>query len=234
MLERLRERKQSLERWVWPAALLLAAVVLVIITGLWLWRCRAYGQNPLTGAPVLIVTATATQAAHQGNGEIIQPMHPQENWPLPGSSSNTEPLDFSRPYAPQLGSPKYLPAFAHEEKGCGWFGVGGQVFDETGAPRDGLIVSLTGMLDGRSINLLGVTAPLNVFGPGGYEIFVTDHLPEQGSVVEAQLFNVNGEALSDPVTVALPVDCEKNLVLVNFQAGASVANTYIPLVQNLP
>ena len=238
MRKRLRARRRVWERWIWPAAFLLVAAGLVtaglVSAYFWLRGNQPVWLQTVTGEGRLIVTATATLNPVPEKDGAPLTLQPEENWPLPDRFSEPPPHNEAMPFTLQFGSPKYLPAFAHADKGCAWIGFGGQVFDETGASLDGLVVFLSGTLDDQPLNLHGITAPQNVFGPGGYEIFLTDRLPQQALSVNLQLFDVRGQALSEAVKVALPTSCEQNLVLVNFQSGISDSTTYLPLVNKEP
>ncbi len=136
------------------------------------------------------------------------------------------------PYKIQMGSPKYLPAFAHAEQGCQWMGIAGQVFDkgENGIPK--LVVAVTGMLEGKPVNLIAFTQQQSVYGPGGYEIMITDHLTNSFQPLEVQLYTEQGDPLSDPVTFPVPASCDQNLALVNFQSDYSPLRIFLPLIRS--
>lgn len=132
-------KRQEQERWIRLVVMLLVLVGLVSVF-IWAQGTLPDALRSLPGRAPLIVTATATQNAVSEKDEISRSIHPVENKPLPERSSDLPPVDVSMPYMLQMGTPKYLPAFAHPDKGCAWIGFGGQVFDELGAARDGLVV----------------------------------------------------------------------------------------------
>jgi len=134
------------------------------------------------------------------------------------------------PYSIQLGSPKYLPAFSHTEQACQWLGVAGQVFDESGAGVQGLAVLLTGNSDGQAVERAVLTAEQSDYGPGGYEIFLADRIPGNATSFQIQLFDLQDQPLSEPLAIRPPVNCEQNLVLVNFQAVYSIRTQFLPLI----
>jgi hypothetical protein len=234
MRKKLLTRRQEEMRWIRLAVLLLITIGLVLAC-IWIWRNLAEGQSPFQSGAAHISTATATAVLE------FAPEQDQTPFPLQGEDRGNQqrlpsepaeplPLDGSMPYMLQMGTPIYLPAFSHADKGCQWIGFGGQVFDAQGAGKDGLVVFLTGTIDNQPIHLFGITAPQNVFGSGGYEIFLSDRLPEKTQSVEIQLFTVQGHPLSAPVAVAPPITCDQNLALVNFQSSYTESMILFPLV----
>lgn len=147
----------------------------------------------------------------------------------PAAEAGVPAVDVVAPYRLQVGSPGYLPAFQHADQGCQWLGAAGQAFDSSGASRGGLVIFITGELEGQPVNAVAVTGSHPAYGPGGYEIFLSDHLPSMSSVLTAQLYSLDGQELSEPYAINLPTQCEQNLILVNFQANYETKKIYMPL-----
>jgi len=119
-------------------------------------------------------------------------------------------------YQIQSGSPAYLENFARSEA-CGWMGVAGQVFDISGNPIPSMVVTAGGTLNGRSISNQGTTGNSPAYGPGGYEIDLGAAAENSTQTVWIQLANAAGQVLTPPYYIDTIADCQKNLILVNFQ-----------------
>jgi hypothetical protein len=134
------------------------------------------------------------------------------------------------PYQVQLGSPRMIRAFSHADQGCSWFGIGGQVIDESGTGIPDLGLLLTGRLDGQEIELASLTQAESFYGPGGFEIYLSNTAPTGSQDLAFQLFNMESQPLSDRVPVSFSAQCDQNLVLVNFRAGSPLRKLFLPLV----
>ena len=116
----------------------------------------------------------------------------------------------------QPGTPVYLPNFIDISSGCNWTGVGGQIFDKDKNPISGLVVEVTGIVDGNEIMLLALTNTAEIIGPGGFEIPIADHLINEPNNLYIQIMNLNGEFLSRRIQFNVIPACDKNLILINF------------------
>ncbi len=134
------------------------------------------------------------------------------------------------PYHLQTGTQRYIPAFTRLEQGCAWSGIAGQVFDSTGSGAAGVIVIITGKVDGKVVDQSGITESQSDYGPGGYEITLADHLPVSDEGLIIQLFDAQGNALTDPTPFRMPASCDQNLVLINFQALYSLQKSFLPMI----
>jgi hypothetical protein len=104
-----------------------------------------------------------------------------------------------------------------QDLGCGWFGVGGTVDDINNSPIVGVVVRLTGTLNGNHIELTTVSGVSSDYGKAGYE-FVLGGVPlESNKEMYVQLLDQAGLPLSEKVFLATSTDCEKNLILVRFK-----------------
>ncbi len=185
--------------------------------------------------PALTLTDVApeTTATQEIPGPEPTPLDPGP--PVPSEAPTMKPTVLVEPepfpFSLQTGSPAAVVNFAHPEFGCNWLGVGGQVFNFTGRPEQGMIVEVGGSLAGVETRLLSVTGGVTIYGEGGYE-FTLAQLPV-GSTQSLwiQLFGIDGEALSDKVYFDTFDDCGRNLVLINFVGLPSSAfRAYFPLL----
>lgn len=96
-----------------------------------------------------------------------------ENKNLSQDSKNKLP-----PYIVQPGTPTGSVNFLHPELGCNWLGVVGQAFNKDNQPVSGLIVEVDGVLEGRTLLILGISGGAPDLGQGGYELVLSDHTVE--------------------------------------------------------
>lgn len=142
--------------------------------------------------------------------------------------------DFQTPtrlvtYVPHHNTPIGIPNFVSPQAGCYWSGVGGQIFNRDNRPQAGLIVRITGSLEGRSINLSAVSGSALQFGPGGYEIQLGDH-PVSSAALQLRLYNTAGVPQSGAVTVRLYDTCVANLTVINMRQVELTRFQYLPLL----
>ena len=130
-------------------------------------------------------------------------------------------LETSR-YVLQSGSPRWLPNFSHPDMGCNFLGVAGQVFDPQGTPEKMLIIEAGGTLAGNDVFALSLTGNDSNYGPGGYELILSDQLVPSSDSVWIQVFNLQGQALSEKTYLDTFSDCQRNLVLINFVESSFV------------
>jgi hypothetical protein len=119
--------------------------------------------------------------------------------------------------------PLAIQNVVHQDLGCNWMGVGGQVIDERGAPILGLVVHLTGTLDGRSVDMLTLTGSAAQFGygPSGYEFALADEPIPSSNQMYVQLLDQSGAPLSDQILFTTFADCNRNLILISFVSSDS-------------
>ena len=137
-----------------------------------------------------------------------------------GSGGDVEILG-DMPVVLQDGSPYYIPAVTfHSAAGCKWMGVAGQVFAMNGASVQGLIVEVGGTLDGEKIGnptILQATGLATVYGPGGYEIQLSDTPIDSSGSVWIRVLDQAGLPLSEKNSFFTFEDCEQNLIIINFK-----------------
>lgn len=136
-----------------------------------------------------------------------------------------------KPYGLQPGAVIALPAFTHPDAGCAWMGVGGQVIDENGQPVKDLVIAVSGLQNGAPTEWMGYTGAANAYGTGGFEIQLAGQVSAAQFTI--QLFDLNGEALSDPFRFTTSADCQQNLTLVNFSPNLNLQPAiFLPQISN--
>jgi len=125
------------------------------------------------------------------------------------------------PYHLQLMNPYYLSNFTHQELGCEWLGVAGQIFSSGGQVQLDILIIAGGELDGNPVEE-EMTMPMAdseidlAYGPGGYELTLAFYPVDSESTAWVQLFSLDGDPLSEKIYLTTFDDCQKNLILMNF------------------
>ncbi len=125
------------------------------------------------------------------------------------------------PYSLQLMNPYYLKNFTHDDLGCDWLGVAGQIFDLEGQVQKDIVIRAGGEINGSPV-IEEMVMPLAepdidlAYGPGGFELTLADSLADTETEVWIQLFSLDGDTLSDKIYLTTFDDCQKNLILLNF------------------
>jgi hypothetical protein len=118
-------------------------------------------------------------------------------------------------------NPFYLSNFTHEELGCDWLGVAGQIFSSGGQVQKNIIIRAGGEIAGTPV-VEDMTMPLAepetdlAYGPGGYELTLASSPSDTESTAWVQLFSLEGDPLSEKIFLTTYNDCQKNLLLMNF------------------
>lgn len=128
-------------------------------------------------------------------------------------------------YVMQRDNPVYMQNWVNS-LGCAWLGIAGQVFDLSGRP----VVGLTVHVVGGGVDETDVTGAHLMYGPGGYELQLADHVMTTTNTYQLQVLSSGGQALSDWYAIPTFQDCSKNLILVNFISVLPV-KIYLPLVR---
>lgn len=121
------------------------------------------------------------------------------------------------PFVLHPGDPVAINNIGHQELGCKWMGVGGRAFDLTGAPvEQGLFIQLGGTVGGETVEMLGMLGMVATYGPGSYEFVLGDAPAESTQLLWVQLLDQAMLPLSNKIYFDTFADCEKNLILINF------------------
>ncbi len=94
--------------------------------------------------------------------------------------------------------------------------VAGQVFDANGEALKDLVVSVQSALTGSPMELLGLTGLAQEYGPGGFEIQLSSSPIASTGKLTLQVFDLNGNALTEAVPFDTSDGCSQNVVLINF------------------
>ncbi len=122
-------------------------------------------------------------------------------------------------YVVQPGTPAQVTNFLAPEAGCSYLGITGQVFDLSGKPVTGLIIEVTGELDGNDVLQIVLSGSATKLGPGGYEIKLADRAIASQQTLSIQVFDLAGLALSDQIFFDTSGECDANQILLNFTAA---------------
>lgn len=97
------------------------------------------------------------------------------------------------------------------QAGCAWQGIGGQVFDLSGAPLSDLVIHIFGV---NALDRTVTSGSNSLYGAGGWEFPVDNKISSDTYYVE--LMSGAGTVISPRITITFPNDCLRNLALVNF------------------
>lgn len=193
---------------------------------------------PDSTTPSLTSTSTPFDAATLAPSNVPQSPSPTFTPEATSTPAPTRRPDVSTaatpppgwfPYALQPNTPVLLSGFAHPDLSCQWMGVAGQVFAASGVPRTDVVVNITGTLNGKAFTFMGLTGAAKAYGPGGYEIKLSDQPLASAATLFIQLTDLQGKVLSDQIPFNTYQDCQKNLILFNFQQQAGFIHVYLPI-----
>jgi hypothetical protein len=103
------------------------------------------------------------------------------------------------------------------DMGCAWLGIGGVITNTSNQPLFGITVKLTGSLDFTTYDQTTLSGAATQYGEGGYEFYLGGTLIASQGRLSIQLVDDAGQPLSDPISITTYTDCQKNLILVNFE-----------------
>jgi len=132
-------------------------------------------------------------------------------------------------YLPQVGAPAAIPNFVNPAAGCDWWGVGGQVFNLAGRPEPGLVVRVTGSVDGVLVNQTVISGSSLSFGAGGFDVQLNNRQPASASL-SLQVFDTAGRALSGAIHLPTYRSCSQNLLVMNLRQRTFAHSGYLPMV----
>jgi len=160
----------------------------------------------------VIPTETAT-ATLEPTATLPPPTPTQTAVPQPTATATAVPFQVQRM------TPIFMTNFVHADAACNWQGVAGQVFDANDTPIPNYIVKITGLYNSQPVNLMGITGMIAglPYGPGSYEIVLGATPLDSVDSLSVQLFDNAGNPVTDPLAFSTSKDCNKNLVIINFQ-----------------
>lgn len=221
--------------WDVLSGILVAASLVVALVFLILFINPQSGLNPLppTTVPPPIVTLTPSPTPKQvlpptwtpGPSPTAQPFPTEAQatlTPVPptptqeNGGETTQTGNSQVSFVVEEDSPTYTENFVHEEEGCQWLGVAGQVFDENGDPVSSILVEAGGFLGDQEVSFLTLTGMADEYGGGGYEIVLADEPIASQNSVWIQLLDQTNLPFSDKVYFNTYDNCDQNLVLIDF------------------
>lgn len=167
-----------------------------------------------TETPTLTVSPTITETPGPTDTPTATPTPPATFTPLATDTPSGPTATFTATTSPfpfdlRENEIVFTQNFANQA-GCAWQGVGGQVFDLTGAALNGLRVHVFGPNIDRFVDSGSNTQ----YGAGGWEQPVDNVINTNAYFVELQ--TAAGTVISPRVQVTFPGDCARNLALVRF------------------
>jgi len=129
-----------------------------------------------------------------------------------------EPGNLDLPYAIE-GSPAAMAnTVFHPGDNCDWQGVAGRVVDLQGRPVVGVVVKLTGLFDGRTVDMNTLTGGAAAwYGEAGYEFILGDRPVSTNATLAIQLVDQALMPISNRVIFNTYSTCDKNLIIINFK-----------------
>ncbi len=125
-------------------------------------------------------------------------------------------------YQVQQGTPAYLRNLYHNQAGCNWMGVAGQIFSAAGNPISGLTIKSGGTLAGVPFSRSVRSGTNAEYGPGGFEMVIADKPAASQASLWLQVVDDAGALRSDAIPFDTFGDCDRNLIVINFvETGAS-------------
>jgi len=203
-------------------------ILIVGFLGLLLAGCGLLSPAP-GPAPLEVPTQAPVEAATQAPNPIAEATQAPTESPTVEPTATPLPTP-SEPFRMQLGSPSYLPAFTRPEEGCAWVGIAGQVFDPSGLPMENMAVVVKGFFNGQQVDAITLSGLGKLYGPGGYEVTIGTASADTVDALTIQLVNDKFESMSEVYPLPTYNDCQKNLILVNFQANAAAQSLFLPSI----
>ncbi len=228
--------------WNLGTALILIAILVVAVFTLLIYLNPQSELNPLPPPtmPARLELPTATST-----GPVMPPTWTPTIEPTPTSTATPEPTitlapdvtifsgtPIDEPGEPEptetlvtggfsfmrQGDPQAISASLYDaSRQCNWMGVAGRVFDLQGRPVNGIRVLLRGTLEGRTVQLLSLTGTAIQYGPSGYEFTLADRPIASNESLSVRLLDQSDLALSERVVFSTSLDCDKNLILIDFK-----------------
>ncbi len=172
-------------------------------------------------SPIAEETAEESSAVVTEEPTATESVEPSATAEVPTATATVAPTrEPGSYYEIQPGSPVALDSsIFHPDLGCNFLGVAGQAFGLEDAPIPGLIVRVSGTLNGESVDKAGLTGAASQYGAGSYyEVLLGDEPIASENSLSIQILDGEGVPASDPFSFSTFASCEQNLILVNFKA----------------
>ena len=229
-----RKQKRDLVWNVLTGLALLSTVILVGMLAL-IFSNPAIGLNPFPPPtmPVLVDLSTPTPSL-----VFLPPTWtPAVATEIPGPLLTSSPAPVATE-GPTLAPPTFAPTQAdgvypfalesdpiamagavfHKDGDCNWQGVAGRVVDLQGRPVIGMRVKLTGIYDGKTVELTTLTGGASAwYGDSGFEFVLGNTIIASTQSLAIQLNDQSFLPISAQVIFDTYDTCDKNLILINFK-----------------
>lgn len=170
----------------------------------------------ITLMATLIPTGTST-AVPTDTQPAVTPPSTEVPAQTPGNGQATSTPSYDMPFVLHPGDPVAINNIGYPELGCNWMGVAGRAFDLSGAPiEQGLFIQLEGTLNDEPVKMFATVGMDTPYGPGSYEFFLGDEPIASSQTLWVQLSDPSELPLSDKIYFDTFVECDKNLILINF------------------
>lgn len=240
LARRARRREQHRKRellWNLMTTLVLIATVGLIGYFLILYSNPQIGLNPFPPPtmPVLANVATTTPTPPRlpptwtPTAKATETMRPSATPSMEAPSPTVAPTNEIIPTFALTDTGEYpyqvqgLPAAMantvfHPGESCDWQAVAGTVVDLQGKPVVGVLVRLTGVYHGRTIDMNTLTGGASAwYGESGYEFFLGSEPLSTSNTLAVQLVDQALMPISPRVVFNTYEECNKNLILINFK-----------------
>lgn len=169
---------------------------------------------PPTVAPPTVVPPTATYTS-----TVVPPTATFTATAVPPTAT-LAPTAITDKFTLQAATPIFMVNFAHSTAGCNWQGVAGQVFDATGKPLLNYVIKVVGTYNGQPFSQIGITGMVSgdPYGVGGYEIVLGSSAVSSVDLLTIQLYDSQGNPVTNPLAFSTSANCSQNLVLINFKS----------------
>jgi hypothetical protein len=172
--------------------------------------------QPPTWTPTLTIQPSPTRTKAPTWTPISAMVTPTfTETPLPATIEGTEII--TNTPSPATAEISYeASTVMHADSECNWLGIGGKVLDADGAPVQFQTVQVGGALEDKVVNQMALSGTAPAYGTSGFEFVLADHPIASEQDLWIQLFDNNGQMLTDKMYFDTYDDCDQNLVMVVF------------------
>lgn len=217
-------------------ALFLLGTIMMVGYFVYVWQYPYSALNPLAPpTPFVQVTWTpdtqaiaayhATQTATAATPvQATQPASTPTEAGLAATTPEATPPDTTLTPAPTgdvPGQPRFTlsdEGVTYErntnDRGCQWSSIAGTVIDGNGDPIDGYRVRITDVEEPSRLDVEVFSGSSTTRGPGSFELSLSSEPQDRRYTV--QLFDEDGEPVSDPFLIFTRDSCAANVAVVSF------------------
>lgn len=185
---------------------------------------QAVQMPTLTPTPLQILPPTWTPSPTVTPRPTITPTFTPTSTPTTPPTATEIPTPTPLPaemvlYELKAGSPKAMASTTfYPDLGCKWAGVAGQIFEANGEPVSpaSVLVVVGGILNGKTVELLSLSGTAPQYGLSGYEVVLGDVPIASQQSLYIQLFDPQGQPLTNRIYFDTYGACDQNLILIDF------------------